>query len=119
MSQRAIHLSEQFRKVLSKSIVFQMRDPGLEGVTITRVKVTEDLQFADIRFTLADGQHLGQALSSLNRAKGALRNILAKSIRMKKAPQLRFHFDKDIAAERRIEDILATLEIPKHEPNET
>ena len=113
MSNRSDVLAEQIRQVISEAVLFEMRDPSLEGITITRVRVSSDLQFADVRFTpqddIRDPQAVGKALG---RAGGAFRRLLSKKIRMRRVPQLRFHFDTDVAAERRIGDILNDMNIP-------
>ncbi len=121
MSNRATVLSEQIRQVISETILLQMRDPNLEGITITRVKVSPDLQFADIRFSAQDDVRDAELLTrSLNKAGGAFRRALAKRVRMRRIPALRFHLDDDIIAERRIEDLLENLHIPPEpEPDAT
>jgi len=121
MSNRASVLSEQIRQVISETILYQMRDPNLEGITITRVKVSPDLQFADIRFTPQDDVRDTELLTgSLNKAGGAFRRALAKRVRMRRIPALRFHLDDDILAERRISGLLENLDIPsEQDPNAT
>lgn len=108
---RLEHVSEQIREVLSTALAFEMRDPGLNGVTITRVRLSPDFQYADIRYvTYEDGQR-AKAESSFDRAKGALRTKVAKQVRMKKVPVLRFHYDEDVSAERRIGEILEHIKL--------
>ncbi|MDJ0834868.1 MAG: 30S ribosome-binding factor RbfA [Acidobacteriota bacterium] len=113
MPNRSDVLAEQIRQVISEAVLFEMRDPNLEGITITRVRVSSDLQFADVRFTpqddVRDPQTVGRALG---KAGGAFRRLLAKKIRMRRVPQLRFHYDADVTAERRIGDILESMDIP-------
>jgi len=120
MSHRSRVLAEQFRQILSEAVYFDMRDPSIEGLTITRVKVSPDLQFADVRFTIAeDGRDPGNAVMALNRAKGALKRIIASKVSLRKVPDLRFHLDEDVDSERRISDILRELDIPKQESDES
>ena len=113
MSNRSSVLAEQIRQVISEAIYFEMRDPNLEGITVTRVRVSPDLQFADVRFTPQDDVRDPEALAvALNRASGAFKRHLAKKVRMRRIPDLRFHYDEDVSAERRISDLLDDLEIP-------
>ena len=110
MSHRNAVVAEQIRQVLSQAMYFEMGDPSLEGITITHVKVSPDLQFADIRFTIAeDGRDPDNAVLALNRAKGALKRIMARKIRMRRVPELRFHFDEQTEAERRRTNIVLAV----------
>ena len=120
MSRRNEVLGEQIRQILSTAICFEMRDPALEGVTVTRVRVSPDLQVADVRFTWPeeDGD-IEPVLIALDRATGALKRIIAAQVRLKRVPNLRFHPDMDVAAERRIGQILDTLDIPPAEDDES
>jgi len=112
MSKRAEVLGEQLRQIISTSLCFELRDQDLDGVIVTRVKVSPDLQFADVRFNLPDEKPVGKAISAFNRAKGVLKHSISKQVRLRRVPDLRFHLDDDIRAERRIEDILTNLDIP-------
>ncbi len=113
MRQRLETMGEQFRKAISAALIFEMRDPSLKNVTVTRVKISPDLQFADIRVTfLDDGKSRAAMLRSLEGAEGALKRVLSREIKMRRTPKLRFHCDEDVLAERRIDEILGGLEIP-------
>lgn len=116
---RALHLAEQVRQVVSQSLYFDLRDPALDGVTITRVKVTPDLQYADFRFTTLNDEDTEMAHAALERAVPALRRVIAGKINLRRVPNLRFHIDDDMIAERRIGDILEKLHIPPAEEDET
>lgn len=107
---RLNNLAEQVRQVLSYALSFEMGDPGFDGVTITRVRLSPDLQYADVLFTeLDDGTNPDVPLESFRRAKGALKRIIAQRVQMRRVPELRFHVDEDVVAERRIGKILETM----------
>ncbi len=118
MNMRLEHICEQIREVLSTALAFEMRDPAFEGVTITRVRVSPDYQYADVRFSTYDEKDRSRVEAGFARAKGALRSLVAKRVLMKSVPQLRFHYDDDVAAERRIGRILEELHVDG-EPLET
>lgn len=111
MTLRSEIIAEQLRQLISTAVRFELRDPELGDLTITRVKVSSDLQFADICFAGAP-ERQGRALSALSRAKGAIKRYLGQNIQLRKMPELRFHPDQDAAAEQRIGTLLQQLEIP-------
>ncbi len=120
MSNRDLVLSEQLRQIISNLLYFEMRDPKLEGITITRVKVSPDLQYADVRFTLMDDQKRADTvIQALNRAKGALKRAVGKRVKLRRTPELRFHLDEDVLRERRIGQILDELDIPEPENDQS
>lgn len=107
---RLNNLAEQVRQVLSHALSFEMGDPGFDGVTITRVRLSPDLQFADVLFTELDDDTDPQVpLESFRRAKGALKRMIAQRVQMRRVPELRFHVDEDVVAERRIGKILEKM----------
>ena len=119
MSNRAMVIGERIRQLISTAICFEMGDPDLAGVIITRVKVSPDYQFADIRFTYPEEECGAETVvRALNRAKGAIKRVLASQIKLRKVPELRFHPDEDVRAERRIGKILEDLDIPPKEDDE-
>lgn len=113
MSNRAAVVAEQVRQILSNTLLFEMRDSDLEGITITRVKVSPDLGYADIRFTYPfEEKDLDIVMAAFKRAAGIFRKKISRELKLRKTPELRFHVDEDIDAERRIGDILEKLDIP-------
>lgn len=110
MSHRMEQLEEDFRQVLAAALMFEMRDPGLDGVTVTRVKLSPDLSYADVRYTLMEqSPGKAQAQKSLERASGALKREISSRIKVRRMPALRFHFDDMVEEERRIGEILEDL----------
>lgn len=104
-------LPKQFRQVISEALSFQLRDPKMDCVTVTHVRLSSDLQFADISVTLG-GEEPEPVMAALSRARGALKRIIAKSIRLRRVPELRFHLDTSGEDVERIQSILDTLVIP-------
>ncbi len=100
-------IADQIKKVISFALYYELRDPAFRDMTITRVKVSRDLQFADIRFTSIDTVNdIDVIEDKLNRAGGAFRSILGKKLKLRRTPKLRFHYDMDILAEQKIQAVL-------------
>lgn len=119
MGNRQAVVGEQIRQVLSSALLFEMRDPDLEGIVITRVKVSPSLEHADVRFTYpVEVIDANKVIRAFGRAKGALRRYIAKNVKLRKIPDLRFHADDDVFAERRIGDVLEQLNIPQADDND-
>ncbi len=97
---RTSRLGEQIQREIAQLIQFNMKDPRLGMVTINYVKVAKDLGYADLYFTVlaAQGENDAeirlQTARILNDAAGFLRSELAKTLKTRVTPQLRFHYDE-------------------------
>lgn len=87
----------------------QMSDPRVDGVTVTAVKLSDDLQIATVYFRLWSGGDPDRARSGLESAAGFLRNKLAKALKIRRVPELRFFYDESIERASRIEDLLTKI----------
>ena len=89
----------------------EVQDPGIGLVTLTRVKVSPDLQLALVYYTLlGDEKARTETKKALERATPFLRRQIGSRIRLRRVPELRFEFDKSIENQERIETILLELE---------
>lgn len=88
----------------------EVRDPGVGLVTVTRAKVTADLSLARVYWTIMGGEaERARTAKALDRAAPFVRHLLAERLSLRRAPEVRFSFDKSVAAQDRIEQILHTL----------
>lgn len=96
MSQRTQRMGDQIQRDLSGLIRQRLRDPRLGMVTISAVKVSSDMGYADIYVTIL-GKTLDEApdegIAILNAASGILRGELGRGLRTRIVPHLRFHHD--------------------------
>ncbi|MAD44419.1 MAG: ribosome-binding factor A [Oceanospirillaceae bacterium] len=99
---RTSRLGEQIQRDLAQMIQFEMKDPRLGMVTLNHVKVAKDLGYADIYFTVmgargeSDEEIRRQTETILNDASGYLRSELARNLRTRITPHLRFHYDETL-----------------------
>ena len=108
--------AEQIRTTLSQLLLLEMKDPRLAGVTITRVTIDRELQYADVYVhALAEDEREEEVLQGLERATGFLRRELGSSLRLHHIPQLHFHWDPSLAHADHINQILDDLYIPDEE----
>ena len=92
-------------------IVRDVHDPGIGFLTLTRVKVTPDLQLARVYYTtLGDEAARRDTAKALKRAAPFLRRQLGQRVRLRRVPELEFFYDESIAHADRVEQILHELE---------
>ena len=114
MSQiRQKRTAEQIRIILSTLVLRDMRDPRLQGITITAVEIDRELQYADVYVNaLGDESRQDEVMEALRGATGYLRRELASSLTLRTTPQLHFHWDPSLAHAEHIGQLLDNLEIP-------
>ena len=89
----------------------EVHDPGIGLVTLTRVKVSPDLQLARVYYTLlGDEKARAETKKALERATPFLRRQIGSRMRLRRVPELRFEFDRSVENQERIETILLELE---------
>jgi ribosome-binding factor A len=108
---RPDRVAEEVRHVLSESLAREVHDPGIGFVTITHVKVSPDLQLARVNYTcLGDEKAKASTKAALERAKPFLRRQIGAHIRLRRVPELIFHFDEGIAHQARVEELIIEIQ---------
>ena len=108
---RPERVGEEIRHELATLLSREVQDPGIGFVTLTRVKVSPDLQLARVYYTLlGDQAKRKETEQALARATPFLRRQIGARIRLRRVPELRFEFDASVEAQDRIERILIDLQ---------
>jgi ribosome-binding factor A len=86
------------RQEISSLLQREVKDPRLGSfIAVTEVSLSADLRYARVFVTCMGGEEEKQAmLSGLEAASGFLRNQLAKRLRLRRIPELSFHWDDSI-----------------------
>lgn len=121
-SPRAVRVGDQLRVEITEILARDVHDPGIGFLTVTRVKVTPDLQQARIYYTtLGDEKARKDTGKALGRATPFLRRQVARRMNFKRVPELQFFYDESIEQHDRIERILREIQSERTEaaqPNE-
>jgi ribosome-binding factor A len=107
---RPERVGEEIRQQIGQLLSREVHDPGIGFVTITRVKVSPDLQQARIYYTsIGDDRTRKQTEKALERAKPFLRRQIGSRIRLRRTPELTFEFDRSVEHQERIEQLLGEI----------
>lgn len=110
-SRRTLKAAEAIREVVSMAILTELRDPRIEGVTVTQVEVTPDMRGAKV-FVSIMGNEAKQnlCLRGLQNSAGFLQSKVAERIDTRYTPRLRFELDqgvkKSIAIAKMLSEVL-------------
>ncbi len=109
---RAVRVAGLIQRVVATALQRELRDPRLAHVTITEVRVTNDLQIARIYWTYlgSEGHELGQrkrAKQALKQSAGRLRSLVGRKAGLRLTPQLEFIYDEVPEEAHEVEDVLS------------
>lgn len=110
-STRVKRLAGQIRQEVAKILQNKLQDPRLGLITITDVRVTKDLGYADIyvTFLAADRESdftNNDRVAVLKKASSFVRAQLAAQLKLRVAPTIRFHFDEVSERGPRLESLI-------------
>jgi ribosome-binding factor A len=110
-SHRPDRVGDQIRQQLSELLSRgDVHDPGIGFITLTRVKVSADLQVARVYYTtLGDDAARRDTAKALDRATPFLRRHIGSRLQLRRVPELHFQFDESITHQDRVEQILRDL----------
>ena len=106
-SDRPRKVAEAIKAELSDLIAREVKDPRVrEGlVTVSHVEVNRDFSVADVGVSILAGD-AAAVLKGLEKAAGFLRGPLGRRLKLRVAPELRFHHDQSQALASRLREIV-------------
>ena len=97
MSRRVAKAAEAIREVVSMAILTDLRDPRVEGVTVTYVEVSGDLRSAKVHVSvMGDEKKQKLCLHGLQSSAGYLQSKVADRIDTRYTPRLKFELDMGV-----------------------
>jgi ribosome-binding factor A len=105
---RLARVAEVVREVASTTILFEIRDPRVKNVTVTRCEVAADLQHAKVYVSVMGSEKATRdALYGLRNAAGFIQSKLAKRLMTRFLPVLTFVIDEGVKKSIEVARILA------------
>ncbi len=116
MYKRKERVAHLIRSEVSEMILKELKDPRIGFVSVTGVEVSGDLRYATIFFTvLGEEKDVESTVAALEHATGYVRREIARRLRLRYAPEIRFKFDDVFQRALHLEDVIRRL----HEPDTT
>lgn len=107
---RPEQLAEVIREEVSQIVGYELEDPRIERVTVTDVRVAENLRDASVYVT-AEGTEAEkvEALKALQKAAPYVRRQLGTALNLKFTPELHFIRDTVEESAARVEELLSEI----------
>ena len=111
---RTKRVAELIQRHFADVLRREVDDPRFAAVVVTGVEVSDDLLIANIgvRLLVADDDEKQRRgiIDRLRRAAPRLRRVITPRLELKRAPELRFHYDIGPDASRRVTDLLREVD---------
>jgi ribosome-binding factor A len=116
---RSDRISGLIQRKLAQIIQTEIKDPRMPRfITVSAVKVTSDMSVAKIYITvLGENEDQDLTLELLNKASGFLRTALARSIKLRIIPQLRFVYDGSIDYGNKLRKLIDDVNLASNDGN--
>ena len=109
-SKRSRRVSELLREEISRIVTQELEDPLIGLVTVTRVKLTNDLKLARVYVSiLGDEKNRLDGLRGLERANKFIRSGMGRRTTLKYVPELEFYYDETIDYAHKIDLLLKKI----------
>ena len=121
-SRRVQKAAEAIREVVSMAILADLKDPRVEGVTVTFVEVSPDMRNAKVHVSIMGDDTAQQlCLKGLQSSAGFLQQKVSRRIDTRYTPRIRFEIDmgvkNSIAIAKMLNDVLPADDLPAEPDN--
>ncbi len=106
--QRSDRVGDLLLEVIADLLRREIRDPRLQWLNLTGVKVSKDLRHANVYFNLlsAAEDDKDAAMAGLKSAGGFIRSKVGKKLNLRFVPTIEFTYDESEEEARRIDSLL-------------
>ncbi|MCP9331873.1 30S ribosome-binding factor RbfA [Lentilactobacillus hilgardii] len=108
---RVGRLEQEIQREVNDILLKRVRDPRVQGVTLTGVEVTGDLQQATIYYSILsdDKAHEETTAKGLEKATGLIRGELGSRLSIYKTPEIKFELDTSVQYGDKIDRLINKL----------
>ena len=107
---RADRVADLIKAEISDILLKRVKDPRIENVTITGVKLSDDLRSAKIFFVqMGQDTCSEETMTGMQKATGFLKRELGMKLQLRHVPDITFIYDKSFDYGTRIDRLLEEL----------
>ncbi|MWN06253.1 ribosome-binding factor A [Gilliamella bombicola] len=113
---RSSRVGHELQKEIAIILQREIKDPRLGMVTVSGVDISRDLAYAKVFVTFLnddDPQVIEQGLAVLNDAKGYIRTLIGKAMRLRIIPEIKFFYDESLVKGMQMSSLVA--DVIKHD----
>jgi ribosome-binding factor A len=107
---RQKRVADRLQVEISELFQREMNDPRLQLVTVTRVVIDRELEYANVFVsTMGDETRQAEVLAILKGAHGFIRREVGRRVKLRRTPEIIFHWDPAPEKGEQVEQLLDQL----------
>ena len=107
---RSTRVAEVIKEEISRMVLRDLKDPQLGFVTITRVRLSDDLRSARVYYSVLGGpERRNQTRDTLQRSLRFIRSEIGRRLSLRYVPELRFYYDDSVEYAEKIQSLINKL----------
>jgi len=107
---RAVRVGDQIQKGISYLLLERVKDPRVRGVTVTGIKLSNDLKRARVFFSVIGEQdQIDEAQAGLDSAKGFIKREIGLRLSLRYTPEIIFTYDPSLESGSHMESLFEKL----------
>jgi len=110
MSNRIPIVAQQIKQIISEIVFKQVKDPRVGFVTVSRVKLSNDLREALVFISVLGTEKQKQdTMKALKRATGFIQYNLGREMSLKFTPHIKFKYDSSLDHAFHIDEVIKEI----------
>jgi ribosome-binding factor A len=94
---RAVRVGDVILKEVAQLLIEKVRDPRVRGVTLTGIRLSDDLKLARIFYSvMGDDTRVNEAQKGLESATGFLKREIGRRAGLRYIPDIKFAYDPSL-----------------------
>lgn len=109
---RSDRVAQELQKEVAVILQREVKDPRIGMVTVSDVEVSSDLAYAKVFVTFLfdqDEKVIQEGMKGLEKAAPYIRSLLAKAMRLRIVPELRFLYDQSLVEGMRMSNLVSQV----------
>jgi ribosome-binding factor A len=107
---RAVRVGDQILRWISVLLLERVKEPRVKGVTLTGIRLSEDLKQARIYYSLlGDDDVIKRAQAGLDSAKGFIKKEIGRGLGLRYVPDIQFIHDPSLERGSHLESLFEKI----------
>jgi ribosome-binding factor A len=107
---RAVRVGDQILRWISVLLLERVKEPRVKGVTLTGIRLSEDLKQARIYYSLlGDDDVIKRAQAGLDSAKGFIKKEIGRGLGLRYVPDIQFIHDPSLEKGSHLESLFEKI----------
>ncbi|MBW1779845.1 MAG: 30S ribosome-binding factor RbfA [Deltaproteobacteria bacterium] len=107
---RAVRVGDMILKEIAFLLLEKVKDPRVQGVTVTGIRLSKDLKQAKLFYSIVgDQRQRERAMAGLNSAKGFIKREIGTRMELRYVPEISFVYDPSLEDGSHMEQVFQKL----------